>query len=304
MDAVTLGGATLWEAGSKVLDSVSLAIPEGEFWVVTGDARSRPSTILDAMAGRRPLSLGTALVCGRPVRDELSRIGFVDAAAPAPGAVSPLLYARLDAVRRGIHPRPSRIKSTFEELGVEGFSGPIGNLTALAQREARVAAALAARPSVLFIDEPCAGLDGPDKDEMLGFLARAHNGGEAAFVCASRNPDSIGFLADGFAAFRGPALHTLARSSQLRIQDSRSIKLRTEGLARDFVLLGERLPSASLSIEYDRARRLHFVRVGGCAEVELGRALKEIGAVVLEMAPVSLTLSVLLGLSDDAVTEQ
>ena len=70
--------------------------------------------------------------------------------------------------------------------------------------------------------------------------------------------------------------------------------VRTTNLARDFAALSERLPASTLSIELDADEGLHFIRVTGCGETELGCLLYELGAVVIEFRHQRRTLASLL----------
>jgi molybdopterin-binding protein len=143
--------------GAFELRDVSFAVPTGEYGVVIGPAGSGKTTLLETIAGILPLRGGSVRLDGRDTHGrppEVRKVGFVYQHGYlfphlnvdeniAYGAASPEI-ARDTAVRMGA--------DTLLGRSVRGLSGGERQLVAIAR-------ALAARPSILLLDEPFSALD-------------------------------------------------------------------------------------------------------------------------------------------------
>jgi molybdate/tungstate transport system ATP-binding protein len=143
--------------GAFELRDVSFAVPRGQYGVVIGPAGSGKTTLLETIAGILPLRGGTVHLDGRDTRGlppEVRKVGFVYQHGYlfphlsvdeniAYGAASSAI-ARETATRMGADALLGR--------SVRGLSGGERQLVAIAR-------ALAARPSILLLDEPFSALD-------------------------------------------------------------------------------------------------------------------------------------------------
>lgn len=164
--------------GTRVLDGVSLDVPDGGFVGILGPNGSGKTTLLRLLAGaRRPLS-GTITLDGRDLR------GFTRAALARRMAVVPqethlaFDYRVLEVVLMGRYPHlgtfqlegPSDVAAARDALAATGtasledrlfatLSGGEKQRVVMAAALAQIAAAPSTSPPVLLLDEPTAALD-------------------------------------------------------------------------------------------------------------------------------------------------
>jgi molybdate/tungstate transport system ATP-binding protein len=143
--------------GAFELRDVSFLIPRGKYGVVIGPAGSGKTTLLETVAGIRPLRAGAISLDGRDANalpPEARRVGFVY----QHGYLFPHLSVEENIAYGAANAEV--VRETAERLGatellgrsVRGLSGGERQLVAIAR-------ALAARPSVLLLDEPFSALD-------------------------------------------------------------------------------------------------------------------------------------------------
>ncbi len=203
---VEIEGVEVRLGGRPVLSGVSLALREGESWALLGANGSGKSTLLRLLrgeiwphhegGGRRVFRLG-----GLP---EESPIG----ARERIGLVSPELqqeYTRRDwtvpveaAVRSGFTdsvwpPEPAspaqaaRIAQVLSALGIEHLAARgIVELSSGEARKVILARALVSRPRLLFLDEPCHGLDAPSRAAFLGLVSQVARRGTPIVLATHR----------------------------------------------------------------------------------------------------------------------
>ncbi len=136
---------------------MSFLIPRGKYGVVIGPAGSGKTTLLETVAGIRPLRAGAISLDGRDANalpPEARRVGFVYQHGylfPHLSVEENIAYGAANA--EVVRETAGRLGAT-ELLGrsVRGLSGGERQLVAIAR-------ALAARPSVLLLDEPFSALD-------------------------------------------------------------------------------------------------------------------------------------------------
>jgi ABC-type sugar transport system ATPase subunit len=162
--------------GSFELTDVELALDSGEYAVLMGRTGCGKTTLLECLCGLKPLASGKILLDGRDIshaRPGERGIGYV----PQEGVLFPTMSVRhnlsfaLDVQRRGAREIDERVRELADllsvshllERGVRGLSGGERQRVALGR-------ALAARPSVLCLDEPLSALDDQTREEMIAVL--------------------------------------------------------------------------------------------------------------------------------------
>jgi ABC-type branched-subunit amino acid transport system ATPase component len=177
------------------LDGVDLEVGDGEAVGLMGPNGSGKTTLLDAVSGLVPVQAGAIEVCGQPARDlapdAIARLGLGRCFQ------APRLLDRMDAlanVRAGqLGRRPGRddaaeAAALLAHVGLGADAGRLaGELPPAARRRLELARALAARPRLLLLDEPCSGLSPAETQFALGLLREAA-GGRALLVVEHRMP--------------------------------------------------------------------------------------------------------------------
>ena len=177
--------------GLKAIQNVSLQVPRGSICSLIGPNGAGKSTFFNLLTGYFPPDAGTVRFDGRDITGQ------------APEAIAQLGIARAFQIAKpfpGMSVRENvRIGALFGRAGRRDVEAETDNalglagLAALQEREAReltvgqlrrleVARALAARPSLLLADEPCAGLNPTETAEMVDILRRIRAAGATVLL--------------------------------------------------------------------------------------------------------------------------
>ncbi len=150
------------------LDGVSLRAEAGDRLVVVGHNGAGKSTLAWVLAGATSPTSGTATLDGSPLTDRAGDIGFV------------IQHTRLQLQRPTVGAELAahdlRPPESFAALAAVGLdrrlvARRIEELSVGQQRRVALGIALAARPRLLVLDEPLAGLDRDGVEVLLRALA-------------------------------------------------------------------------------------------------------------------------------------
>ena len=197
----------------RALDDVTMAIPAGRFTAIMGPSGSGKSTLMHVMAGLDDLSSGqvfvgdvdlAALSDKELTRLRRDRVGFVFQAFN----LLPMLSARenitLPMDLAGRKPEPGWFDRVIQTVGLAPrLKHRPSELSGGQQQRVAVARALAARPEVIFADEPTGNLDSRSGAEILAFMRQAVDEMGQTIVMVTHDPsaaayaDTVVFLADG-----------------------------------------------------------------------------------------------------------
>lgn len=162
--------------GEFSLKNVSFSLAAGEYGILMGRTGSGKTTLLESLCGLKPVQAGRILINGEDVtrlKPGARGIGFV----PQEGALFHKMSVRdqigfaLQIRRQSESSISDRVQTLAESLGIvdllerfpEGLSGGERQRVALGR-------ALAARPSVLCLDEPFSALDEDTRDDMYNLV--------------------------------------------------------------------------------------------------------------------------------------
>jgi phospholipid/cholesterol/gamma-HCH transport system ATP-binding protein len=191
-----------------ILENVSFQVRSGEVFVILGGSGCGKSTLLKHMIGLYPPAAGRVLMDGDDIsqafgeerRSVLRKIGVAYQSVALFGSMTALENVRLPLEELTTLPREADDLLALMKLklvGLKEFAGLIpSELSGGMIKRAAIARALALDPSVVFLDEPSAGLDpvtSAEVDELIVFLARSLG---ITFVIVSHELASIDAIAD------------------------------------------------------------------------------------------------------------
>lgn len=203
--SLLLAGLSKRFGSQQAVERISLEVEPGECLGVLGPSGSGKSTLLRLVAGLEPLDEGTVSVDGLNVTGlppERRGMAMVSQRPLLFPHLSVLDNAAFSASVAGAGRRESRASalpflelvrlSGFERRRPDGLSGGQQQRVALAR-------ALAARPSVLLLDEPFSALDGELRSEMHELLRTVRDRLHPTVLLVTHDREEAASLADRIA---------------------------------------------------------------------------------------------------------
>lgn len=164
----------------KAVDNMNLEIAQGEFAAIVGKSGSGKSTLLHMLGGLDTPTSGSVLVRGKDIskmkEEELAifrrrKIGFI---FQAYNLVSSINVWENIVLPLGLDEQPvnkAYINELVQTLGLEKRLHHLPNaLSGGQQQRAAIARALAAKPDIVFADEPTGNLDSRTSEEVVALL--------------------------------------------------------------------------------------------------------------------------------------
>ncbi|WP_225079984.1 MULTISPECIES: ABC transporter ATP-binding protein [unclassified Streptomyces] len=211
VDAVKVHGAG--DTAVRALDGVSVGFPAGRFTAIMGPSGSGKSTLMHCAAGLDTLTSGSAFVGDTELGGlddrrltllRRDRVGFVFQAFNLVPTLTVAENITLPLDLAGRPGDPEWIDALVEVVGLrDRLHHRPAELSGGQQQRVAVARAFAARPDVVFADEPTGNLDSRSGQEVLGLLGRAVRQTDRTVVMVTHDPvaaahaDEVLFLADG-----------------------------------------------------------------------------------------------------------
>ncbi|MGK5500882.1 ABC transporter ATP-binding protein [Streptomyces sp. URMC 125] len=195
------------------LDAVSVEFRQGQFTAIMGPSGSGKSTLMHCMAGLDSFTSGSAWIGGTELSSlkekkltqlRRDKIGFIFQAFNLLPTLSALENITLPMDIAGRKPDREWLDRVVETVGLSGrLKHRPNQLSGGQQQRVAVARALAARPEIIFGDEPTGNLDSRAGAEVLGFLRNSVRELGQTVVMVTHDPvaasyaDRVVFLADG-----------------------------------------------------------------------------------------------------------
>jgi putative ABC transport system ATP-binding protein len=195
------------------LDAVSVDFAAGAFTAIMGPSGSGKSTLMHALAGLDTLTSGEvylgdvalgSLSERKLTRLRRDRIGFIFQSFNLVPTLTALENITLPMQLAGRRPDRDWLDTVITTVGLGHRLGHRpSELSGGQQQRVAVARALAARPAVIFADEPTGNLDSHTGAEILEFMRRAVREMGQTIVMVTHDPvaasyaNHVLFLADG-----------------------------------------------------------------------------------------------------------
>ncbi|MEV5010476.1 ABC transporter ATP-binding protein [Streptomyces sp. NPDC056159] len=211
VDAVKIHGAG--DTAVRALDGVSVGFPAGRFTAIMGPSGSGKSTLMHCAAGLDTLTSGSAYIGDTELGGlddrrltllRRDRVGFVFQAFNLVPTLTVAENITLPLDLAGRRGDPEWIDALVEIVDLrDRLHHRPSELSGGQQQRVAVARAFAARPDVVFADEPTGNLDSRSGQEVLGLLGRAVRQTDRTVVMVTHDPvaaahaDEVLFLADG-----------------------------------------------------------------------------------------------------------
>jgi ABC-type branched-subunit amino acid transport system ATPase component/ABC-type branched-subunit amino acid transport system permease subunit len=207
--------------GVVAVNDVSFSVTRGEFLGIVGPNGAGKTTLFDLLTGFQRPGTGTihlkAGIASKMPPYQLARVGLrrtfqVPRPFPSLNVYENVLLGALLVQDRLSVPIEQVVERALEAVGLtERADSPAGLLTPSQIRLLEVARALAGQPDMLLLDEPLAGLDPSEMQELIVVLQKLHQDGltivmvDHAIAIVSKIVERMIVLDNGKLIADGPA---------------------------------------------------------------------------------------------------
>jgi putative ABC transport system ATP-binding protein len=213
----------------RALDAVTLDFPSGQFSAIMGPSGSGKSTLMHCVAGLDTLTSGQVRVGGVELTRlddkhltllRRDRIGFVFQAYNLVPTLTALENITLPATLAGRKPDKGWLDTVVGTVGLgDRLAHRPSELSGGQQQRVAVARALAARPEIVFADEPTVNLDSHASAEILAFLRQAARELGQTVVMVTHDPVAASYAGRVVFLNDGRIVDELAEPTPERVLD-------------------------------------------------------------------------------------
>ena len=201
MNKVCLGveKLTIRRSGTVILDNVEWSVRRGEHWAILGANGSGKTSLLSALTGYMTPTAGRITVLGRTFgradwRELRLHIGIVSSSIrqlmandePALFSVASGKYAMIDFWGKLTPRDKAQAERILRQIECRHLALRTWQVLSQGERQrVLIGRALMAKPALLILDEPCAGLDPVAREHFLHFVdgvGRTKNSPTIVFV--------------------------------------------------------------------------------------------------------------------------
>lgn len=213
--------------GVKVLQDVTFSIRKGEVFALLGGSGCGKSTMMKHLIGLNPALDGRIRIDGLEMNAQnrpqiLRRIGVMYQSGALFGSMSVLENVMLPLEEFTRLPAEARRTLALMQLELVGLKEAAdkmpADLSGGMKKRAAIARAMALEPSILFLDEPSAGLDPLTSSALDDLILRLRDTRGMTFVVVTHELPSIFKIADRCAMFdrARQAMVALGKPAELR----------------------------------------------------------------------------------------
>ncbi len=186
--------------GSRIaiLDGLNLAIAAGESVAIVGASGSGKTTLLSLLAGLDSPTSGTVTLAGQRLAEldedgraklRAGRVGFVFQSFQLLAGLTALENVMLPAELAGRSDAEALARETLAEVGLAARTGHYPyQLSGGEQQRVAIARAFAAKPDILFADEPTGNLDAATGAKIIDLLFALNRERGATLVLVTHDP--------------------------------------------------------------------------------------------------------------------
>jgi ABC-2 type transport system ATP-binding protein len=197
-----------YASGLQALKPLSLEIRRGEIFALLGPNGAGKTTLINIICGIVTASSGRVTIDGydhvRQYREARARIGLVPQELATETFESPWAAANFSRGLFGCAPDPALVERVLRDLSLwDKRRERVQNLSGGMKRRVMIAKALAHEPSVLFLDEPSAGVDVELRRDLWALVRRLRDSGVTIILTthyideAEEMADRIGVINHG-----------------------------------------------------------------------------------------------------------
>jgi ABC-2 type transport system ATP-binding protein len=206
----------------KAVDNVSFTVRKGEIFGILGPNGAGKTTTLESLEGLRIPDSGSLSIGGIDPTHEAKKlrhlIGVQLQSSGLPEGISPMEAMKFFCVYQDVAPR----YDLLDRLGLDGKKHvPYHTLSTGQKRRLALALSVAHNPSVLFLDEPTAGLDVASRSDLHNLIRELQTKGTTILLAthdmaeAEILADRVAILLQGKLAAVGTPLEITATGSGL-----------------------------------------------------------------------------------------
>jgi iron complex transport system ATP-binding protein len=181
-----ISGLKIRRGGVMILDGVDWRVERGQHWVILGANGSGKTSLLSALTGYLTPTAGTISLLGKTYgrsdwRELRKQVGIVSSSIrqmmaedePALETVASGKYAMIDLWKRLTKVEKDAAMKLLRQVECGYLADRPWRVLSQGERQrVLIGRALMAKPKVLILDEPCAGLDPAAREHFLQFLQR------------------------------------------------------------------------------------------------------------------------------------
>jgi ABC-2 type transport system ATP-binding protein len=197
-----------YASGPHALKDVNLEIRRGEIFALLGPNGAGKTTLIGVICGLVNPTSGTVLASGYDIRSDYRKtralIGLVPQELSTDMFETPMATVAFSRGLFGKPPNPAYIESVLRQLSLwEKRNEKIMTLSGGMKRRVLIAKALAHEPTILFLDEPTAGVDVELRRDMWNMVRSLRSTGVTIILTthyieeAEQMADRIGVINKG-----------------------------------------------------------------------------------------------------------
>jgi ABC-2 type transport system ATP-binding protein len=197
-----------YASGFQALKNINLGINRGEIFALLGPNGAGKTTLISIICGIVKASAGSVTVDGHDIvrgfRAARAKIGLVPQELSTDAFESVWATLRFSRGLFGKAPDPQHLEKVLRELSLwDKRDAKIMTLSGGMKRRVLIAKALSHEPSILFLDEPTAGVDVELRHDMWRMVRRLRDDGATIILTthyieeAEEMADRIGVIAKG-----------------------------------------------------------------------------------------------------------